>query len=345
MITVDVHAHALVPGADALVAGHPGHRAQQERDARWFGAAAGAVNRAQLSRVGPLLTDIDLRLEAMDRARVDVQVIAPMPFSYPWADADLADRVLAATNEGMAALAASRPDRLVGVGAVALHHPALAVRQLDACVAGLGLRGVQIGTTAGERELDDPALAEFWARAEELGALVIIHPWGCTLGERLAEHYLANTVGNPVETTVALSRLIFSGLLDRHPGLELCAVHGGGYLPTYLGRSDHAWQARPDAHTCAQPPSSYLRRIWFDSLVYTPAGLRALVDAVGTDRVLLGSDYPFDMGVTDPVDRLEAAGLDPAAVAAVAGGNAARLGLAPTAVTPGHGGRTTGARS
>jgi aminocarboxymuconate-semialdehyde decarboxylase len=181
---------------------------------------------------------------------------------------------------------------------------------------------------AGEWELDHPAFADFWTRAEELGALVIIHPWGCTLGERLADHYLANTVGNPVETTVALSRLIFSGLLDRHPGLDVCSVHGGGYLPTYLGRSDHAWHARPDAHICTLPPSSYLRRIWFDSLVYTPTGLRALVDAAGADRVLLGSDYPFDMGVSDPVDRLEAAGLDAATVAAIACGNAARLGLA-----------------
>ena len=326
--TVDVHAHAVVPGVEALVAGHPGHRAAQERDARWFGEAAMAVNRAQLSRVGPLLTDPERRLEAMDAARVDVQVVAPMPIYHPWADADLAERVAAATNEGMAALAAAHPDRLVGIGTVALQHPQLAVRQLDAAVGDLGLRGVQIGTTAGERELDHPALADFWTRAEELGALVIIHPWGCSLGERLADHYLANTVGNPVETTVALSRLIFSGLLDRHPGLDVCSVHGGGYLPTYLGRSDHAWHARPDAHTCTLPPSSYLRRIWFDSLVYTPTGLRVLVDAAGADRVLLGSDYPFDMGVSDPVDRLEAAGLDAATVAAIAGGNAARLGLA-----------------
>jgi aminocarboxymuconate-semialdehyde decarboxylase len=211
------------------------------------------------------------------------------------------------------------------VGTVALQHPDLAVRHLEQCVAELGLRGIQIGTSAGERELDDPALADFWTRAEELRALVLIHPWGCSLGERLADYYLANTVGNPVETTVALSRIVFSGLLDRHPALDVVSVHGGGYLPTYLGRSDHAWHERPDARTCAQPPSSYLPRLWFDSLVYTPAGLRALVEAVGPDRVMLGSDYPFDMGVPDPLDRIEAAGLDEATVAAIAGVNASRL--------------------
>jgi predicted TIM-barrel fold metal-dependent hydrolase len=340
--TVDVHAHAVVPGVESLVADQPGHRAQQQRDARWFGGAAMAVNRAQLSRVGPLLTDVARRFAAMDEARVDVQLVAPMPFYHAWADEHLAERVVTATNEGIAALAGARPDRLVGVGTVALQHPQLAVRQLDAALDDYGLRGVQVGTTAGERELDHPSLAEFWARAEERAAVVIIHPWGCTLGERLADYYLANTVGNPVETTVALSRLIFSGLLDRHPALNIISVHGGGYLPTYLGRSDHAWQTRPDAHACAQPPSSYLRRIWVDSLVYSPAGLGALVAAAGADRVLLGSDYPFDMGVTDPLDRLEAAGLDVATVAAIAGGNAARLGLAPVAAEADPR-RTTGA--
>lgn len=339
---VDVHAHAVVPAAESLAAGHPGHAQQQRRDARWFGEAATAVNRQQLSRLAPLLTDVGRRFEAMDRARVDVQLVAPMPFSYPWADEELAARLFSATNEGMADLAGAHPDRLVGVGTVALHHPELAVRQLEACVGELGLRGIQIGTMAGEWGLDHLALADFWARAEQLGALVIVHPWGCTLGDRLADYYLANTVGNPVETTVALSRLIFSGLLDRHPGLDICLVHGGGYLPTYIGRSDHAWQVRPDAHTCELPPSAYLHRLWFDSLVYSPAGLRSLVDAVGADRVLLGSDYPFDMGVPDPVDRLEAAGLDAATVAAIAGGNAARLGVVSAADKPLRGGRTTG---
>lgn len=323
--TVDVHAHALLPAAEAILAGEPGLLQAQQRDARWFGAAAVAVNRSQLARLGPLLTDVSRRFAAMDAARVDSQVVAPMPLSHAWAGERLAEAFVGATNEGIATLAAAHPERLIGVGTVALQHPDLAVRQLEQCTGELGLRGVQISTTAGERELDDPALADFWARAEQLGAVVVIHPWGCTLGERLADFYLANTVGNPVETTVALSRLIFSGLLDRHPQLDIVSVHGGGYLPTYLGRSDHAWHARADAHACEQPPSTYLRRLWFDSLVYTPSGIRALVDSVGADRVLLGSDYPFDMGVPDPISRLDAAGLPPGSVTAIAGGNAERL--------------------
>jgi aminocarboxymuconate-semialdehyde decarboxylase len=327
-----MHAHVLLPAVEAAVAGEPGLAMQRELDLRSAGAESSAVNAEQLMRLGPLLTDPAERLAAMDRARVDVQVVSPMPLYHYWAEPALAERVTRLTNEGVAALIAAHPQRLAGLGTVPLQHPGLAVTELTRAVDELGLRGVQIGTRAGDRELDDPALADFWARAEELSALVVIHPWGCTLGERLADYYLANTVGNPVETTVAASRMIFSGLLDRHPTLDVCLVHGGGYLPTYLGRSDHAWQARPDAHTCAQLPSSYLRRLWIDSLVYSPAGLRSLVEAAGADRVLLGSDYPFDMGVTDPVDRLESAGLDAATVAAIAGGNAARLGLASTGV-------------
>lgn len=331
--TVDVHAHTRIAAVEELVADHPQQRAQQERDARWFGAAAQATNRDRLGNLGPLLSDVQLRFAEMDKARVDVQVVAPMPFYYPWADPGIATRLVTDTNAGVADLVADHPDRLVGLGTVALQHPRLAAEQLRSAVQDTGLRGVQIGTTAGEQELDHPSLAEFWACAEETGAVVLIHPWGCTLGERLADYYLANTVGNPVETTVALSRIIYSGLLDRHPDLNIVSVHGGGYLPTYLGRSDHAWHVRPDAHTCAEPPSHYLRKLWIDSLVYTPEGLRALVQAAGADRILLGTDYPFDMGVGDPVDRLEAAGLDSLTVAAIAGGNAARLGLIPSPAT------------
>jgi aminocarboxymuconate-semialdehyde decarboxylase len=154
--TVDVHAHAVVPGVEALVAGHPGYLAAQDRDARWFGEAAMAVNRAQLSRVGPLLTDPERRLEAMTAARVDVQVVAPMPIYHPWADADLAERVAAVTNEGIAALAAAHPDRLVGIGTVTLQHPQLAVRQLDAAVGASGCAGCRSGRWRGSGSSTTP---------------------------------------------------------------------------------------------------------------------------------------------------------------------------------------------
>lgn len=320
-----MHAHALQPAVQAVVADQPGLQQQADIDARFFGSESSAVNRTQLARLGPLLVDPASRIAAMDRAQVDVQLVSPMPLYHYWADERLAEHITALTNEGVAGLVAGRPDRFVGLGTVPLQHPGLAVAALDRAVGELGLAGVQIGTSVGGRELADEAHDGFWGRAEELRALVFIHPWGCSLGERLDRYYLSNTVGNPVETTVALSHLIFSGLLDRHPDLRIVAAHGGGYLPTYLGRSDHAWQVRPDARRSVHAPSHYLRRMWFDSLVYTPQALRHLVEAVGGSQVVLGSDYPFDMGVEDPVDRLTATGLDPDDTEAVRGRNAARL--------------------
>ena len=323
--SVDLHAHGLQPAVQALIAGEPGNLRQSELDLRSFGAESSAVNRAQLARLGPLLVDPAQRLAAMDRAGVDVQLVSPMPLYHSWAGEPLARRITALTNEGIGGLVASHPDRLRGLGTVPLQHPELAVAELDRAVSELGLAGVQIGTSVGSRELADDVFADFWARAEELQAVIFVHPWGCSLGDRLDRYYLSNTVGNPVETTVALSHLIFSGLLDRHPGLRIVAAHGGGYLPTYTGRSDHAWRVRPESRRSLHPPSHYLRRIWFDSLVYTPQALRALVEAVGASQVVLGSDYPFDMGVEDPVERLRAAGLSPADELTVRGGNAARL--------------------
>jgi len=149
---------------------------------------------------------------------------------------------------------------------------------------------------------------------------------GCSLGARLRQYYLSNVIGNPTETTVALAHLIFGGVFDRHPGLKLCAAHGGGYFPFYTGRFDHGWRVRPEARTCRHPPSEYLKRIWFDSLVYTPQSLEHLIRRAGAGQVMLGTDFPFDMGVDDPLARLDAvAGLSAGERRAILGGNAARL--------------------
>lgn len=337
---VDVHAHTLVPEVEMVVAGSPGLEAQRALDLRRYGRESAAVNGPMIAARMPRLTDLGVRLDDMAAAGVDAQVVSPSPSQYHyWADADLARHVWRAANRGVAAIVDAEPLRFNGFGLVPLQHPELCVPALEDAVEVCGLAGVEISSYApgtgrgpdGDRtvELSDPRLEPFWSRAAELGAVVFLHPFGCSLDERLDRFYLSNTVAQPAENAVALSHLIFSGVLDRHPGLRVVAAHGGGYLPTFIGRSDHAWQVRPDAHTCRQPPSSYLRRLWFDSLVHTPEALRALVAAVGADRVLLGSDAPFDMGVDDPVARLDAAGLDPHDRDLVAGRTAAGLGLLP----------------
>ncbi|MGW8701304.1 amidohydrolase family protein [Streptomyces eurythermus] len=324
--TVDVHAHVLLPEVEALVAGLPGLAEARALDARRNGPAALAVNGPMVRERVPRMTDPRLRLAAMDAQGVDVQLVSPSPSHYHyWADEDTAEKVYRLANEATAAHCSAAPDRLRGLGLVPLQHPGRAVRALDHALEQ-GLAGVEISSHAPGRDLSDPDYEPFWSRARETGALIFLHPFGCTLDERLDRWYLSNSVGQPVENAVALSHLIFSGVLDRHPGLKLIAAHGGGYLPTHIGRADHAWTTRSDAGAgCAHPPSSYLRRLYFDSLVHDPHVLRELVRVAGADRVLLGSDFPFDMGTEDPVGALRAARLPDTDFHAVRGGNASAL--------------------
>jgi aminocarboxymuconate-semialdehyde decarboxylase len=325
--TYDLHAHCTVPGVRPLVAGQPGLAEEGGRLAAAMGAEALAANAELLAGWVPRLVDADDRLAVMDGMGVDVQAVSPSPGDYHyWADAARAADIVAAVNEGVAALCARHPDRLVGLGSVALQHPASAADQLRHAVGVLGLAGAIVGTHAGGRDFSEVAYEPLWAAAEETGAVLFLHPWECTLGERLARAYLSNVVGNPTETTLALSHLIFGGVLDRFPGLRVVAAHGGGYLPFSPARADHAHRVRADSRGCAEPPSTYLRRLWFDSVVHDPGLLGHLIANVGADRVVLGTDYPFDMGQDDPLGLLDAVpDLAPDARAAIAGGNAAAL--------------------
>ena len=328
MITVDVHAHTIVPEIFPLAAGQPGYRDEQDQQLRTFGRESVERNaRLAAGDYAPLLSDMGSRLKAMDAAGIDIQAVSVIPTQYHyWADRALAGEIVSAVNEHIAAMAREQPDRLVGLATVALQHPDLAAAQLTEAVGRLGLRGVEISTSAAGRDLSDPFFEPFFAAAAELGAFVFIHPWGCSLGERLSSWYLGNIIGQPAETTLALSHLIFGGVLDRHPDLIVCAAHGGGYLPQYIGRADHAYSVRPESAAMKRPPSAYLRQLYFDSLVYTPGTARQLIDAAGAGHVLIGTDYPFDMGVTDPLARLDAVpGLSGEERAAIAGGTAARL--------------------
>jgi aminocarboxymuconate-semialdehyde decarboxylase len=328
-LAIDMHCHVLTPAVEALVAGRPEKLGEADAMLRSMGAASVAHNNAvMLPQATPKLTRIEARLADMDALGIDVQVLSPSPTQYYyWADIDLARQSTATQNENIAALVAAHPDRFAGLGTLALQHPELAVEQLSHAMRDLGLKGVEISTTIAGAELDDPRLATFWRAADELGALVFIHPFGTTLGERAASHYLVNTIGQPLETTLALSHLIFGGVLDRHPGLKIVAAHGGGYLPTYPGRSDHAARVRPEAATSLSTrPSEQLKRIWFDSVVYDTTALRHLIERVGIGQVVMGTDYPFDMGEYDIHELIgQVAGLDESGKAAVLGGNAAKL--------------------
>lgn len=324
----DVHAHLLLPALQAEVERRaPEAFAQaQALEARRNGPESMAASGRMIGERFPRLTDLGARLAAMDEQGVERQWVSPSPSHfYPWAEEQLAVWIASEANRLIAEHVAGAPDRLTGLGLVPLQHPSRILELVDDAVLGRGLAGIEISSFAGDVELSDPRLEPLWTRVEELGAIVFLHPFGCSLDERLDRFYLSNTVGQPVENAVALSHLIFAGVLDRHPGLRLVAAHGGGYLPTAIGRSDHAWRVRPEAHGCVDAPSSYLRRLWFDTVVHDPAGLRHLIEVVGAERVLLGSDFPFDMGPDDPVGFVRSARLEEQVEAAVLGGNASAL--------------------
>jgi aminocarboxymuconate-semialdehyde decarboxylase len=218
-LTVDVHCHAFVPEVEALVKDRPQKLAEPALQVKMMGAASVEYNTCKmLPHAGPRLTGVDLRLEEMDAMSVDIQVVSPTSTQhYYWADVDLAREIVRTTNDRIAALCATHPDRLVALGNIALQHAELSVEQLDYCVTTLGMRGVEISTAVNGLELDHANFARFWARAEELGCLVFIHPFGTSLGERVNRFYLSNLIGQPIETTIALSHLIFGGVLDQHP--------------------------------------------------------------------------------------------------------------------------------
>ncbi|MGY4857254.1 amidohydrolase family protein [Cryobacterium sp. AP23] len=311
-MSTDVHAHLLLPALHAEVERRAPELVAEaaalelRRNGRASLAASGAMIGARI----PRLTEVNARLAAMDEQGIDRQWVSVSPnHFYPWAPEGLAVWVAMETNRLVAEHVAQAPDRLVGLGVVPLQHPSRIVEYLDDAVLGRGLAGVEISSFAGDVELSDARLEPFWTRAEELGCIVFLHPFGCSLDERLDRFYLSNTVGQPTENAVAVSHLIFAGVLDRHPALKIVVAHGGGYLPFAIGRSDRAWRVRPEAHGCEHAPSTYLRRLWFDTVVHDPAMVRSLVESAGADRVLLGSDFPFDMGSDDPVALVREAGL------------------------------------
>ncbi len=320
-----MHAHMAVEAAAAFAGPHvpPDPRAQH------FTEATRILTRKQDADRHGHLTELKLRLATMDEMGIDIQIVSPAPpQSFYTVPPEIGIRTAQLVNDGIAAAVAQRPDRLKAMGTVPLQAGgATAADELARCMGKLGFKGVQILSHVGEQEISDPDFAAFWAKAEALGAVVMVHPAGFTEARRFGRSYFNNVIGNPLDTTMALHNLIFDGVLKRHPALKLIAVHGGGYLPAYSGRIDHAWGARSDSHgDLPQPPTTYLKRVYVDTIVFTPHQLEALVRLFGPERVLLGTDYPYDMGEYDPIGHLaSAASLSPATTAAIAGGNAARL--------------------
>ncbi|MFL6797925.1 MAG: amidohydrolase family protein [Xanthobacteraceae bacterium] len=324
-MTIDIHSHVAIPQASRYVQPHLDMSSIPL--AHFANAETRALSQNQEEDIRSRITGYDERVADLDAMGLDLQVVLPPPnqcfYTLPLEIAVQASRMV---NDGLAEYVARKPDRFIALGTVPLSHGGEAANELERCVKSLGMKGVEILTNVAGKELSDPHFAPFWAKAEQLGALVIIHPNGFTHADRLTRFYFNNVIGNPLETTIALHYLIFDGVLERHPDLKILAVHGGGYLPAYSGRIDHAWGARSDSHgDLPHPPTTYLRKIYFDTVVFTPHQLAELVRLFGADHVIMGTDYPFDMAEYDPIGHVAAVDLDAASMAAIAGGNARKL--------------------
>ncbi|HSQ05524.1 MAG TPA: amidohydrolase family protein [Burkholderiales bacterium] len=273
--SIDVHCHCVIPKALDLL----GLKLEAQR--------------------GPGLGEVGLRrIREMDEQGIDVEAISINPLWYR-AERDLAAEVVKVQNETLTELCAAHPDRFVGFASVALQYPDLAVQQLEHAIRKLGMCGVAVGASCAGDEFSDPKFHPFWAKAEALGILVFIHPQSTPeLNQRFKGNgWLSNVIGNPLDTTIALSHLIFEGTLDRFPGLKICSAHGGGFLPSYAARSDHGCRVAPEQCNpnirLRKKPTEYLRQMYFDSLVFTSEALRHLVAEVGSSQIVIGTDHPI----------------------------------------------------
>src|SRR5436305_13180361 len=305
--TIDVHAHCIVPDA-AKVINHP------------------------LEAPALLWSNVGDRIAPMDKSGVDVEALSINPFWYR-AERDAAAELIRIQNETLTEFCAAQPDRFVAFATAALQFPDLAAEQVEHAVKKLGFRGVGVAGSVAGQELANPKFHPFWAKCEELGVLVFMHPLGTRELEpsgRLAGNaLLTNTIGNPLETTIALSHMSFEGTLDRFPGLKICAAHGGGFLPSYANRSDAVMTTFPNrvGPLPKKKPTQYLKdgQLYFDSIMFTPEGLRHLIAEIGPDKVVIGTDYPFPWNRV-PVDHiLSTPVLSDDDKIAILGGTAAKL--------------------
>lgn len=273
---------------------------------------------------------VEQRLKEMDAMAIDMEILSINPFWYG-KDRDTAAEIVRVQNDKLAELCASKPQRFGAFASLTLQFPDLAVQQLQTAIGKQGLRGAAIGASVLGEDFSDPKFHPVWAKAEELGAVLFIHPQSTPeLAKRFKGNgWLSNTIGNPLDTTIALQHLIFEGTLDRFPGLKILAAHGGGYLGSYAARSDHACFVSPQncnpGITLKKQPSEYLNQLHFDAMVFTPEGLRHLVAQVGASQIVLGTDHPIPWE-QHPVDHVFATTtLSDQQKAAILGGNAARL--------------------
>lgn len=303
MRSIDIHAH-LTPQCfwRATENGGDWHTIKREQDAKGSEVAIVGGHRQMLpprARWTP-----EERLADMDSLGVDVHVVSPYVGFYNYAlPAEVARATAQAINDEIADMARTRPERFAGLGTLPMQDPKAAIAELERCVVKLGLKGAEINDHINGRTLEEPEFRPFWKAVEQMGACIFFHQAGETLvAARSTRYHLPNTIGNLADRAVTFATLVFGGVMDAHPDLKIVLGHGGGYTCYGIGRMDHGWQVRSEARVnITQPPSAYLRRFYYDCIVYTEPALRYLIDTVGADRVVFGTDWPYDMALDWPV--------------------------------------------
>lgn len=323
---IDIHAHVLPEETARQMQGI--HRADApiiEHGADFDTLVVGPLRYPKFPRGG---YDTATRLEAMAASGVDAQAVSQVPQTFLYRlDPKIGIEFSKAQNEGLAKLAKENPGKFYPLASVPLQDGEAAAAELERAVTQLGLSGVETATNVAGKNLDDPSLEPFFAKLSELGCAWLIHPDSVAAMDRLGKYYLNNFIGNPLDTTIAVASLIFGGVFERYPNLTLCTCHAGGFVPYQYGRFDHGYGERDEAKVVIKKrPSEYLKHVNFDIITHSKPALEYLVQTFGPDHVMLGTDYPFDMGVVDPVGLIESIeSTDAAGKAKIAGGNAAKL--------------------
>lgn len=332
--TIDIHTHFIPPSLEEEAPRHPawGAHIEERDDQKWVvheqGFAYPMFDTFLAGRA---------KLEDMDGRDIDISLLSLSPtLFYYWIGDSDARFFVRMANEELADITASSDGRLLGLAALPMQEPSAATKELRYAVEDLGLLGAQIGSSIEDRQLDADEFSPVWEAADDLGVPMILHPYYVGPRPGLEDYYLTNIFFNPMDTALAASRLIFSGLFDRFPGLRIVLVHAGGFLPYQLGRLDHGWRVRTEPkERISKPPSEYLHHFYFDTITHNDEALAWLAEFVGDDRVLLGTDLPFDMGDMDPVSRIERALTSEESKDRVAGANAMKLfGLAQRLSNP-----------
>ena len=271
--------------------------------------------------------DIAHRLRDMDAAGVDVQVLSATPQTYLYNLGDELSPVLAAIqNDQIAKHVAAYPTRFMGIGTLPIAQPQGAADELRRAMTKLGLRGAMIASNIQGRYLDDPGFEPLWATAEELGAFMFIHPNNVAAADRLKPYYLTNLIGNPLDTTIGAASLIFGGVMDRYPKLKIVLAHGGGFTPYQAARWEHGWKVRPEPKkNVKEQPKGIAKRFIYDTILHSDKTLEAMIGLVGSDHVVLGSDYPYDMAMLDCVAHVRSLNIPDVDKTAILGGHAETL--------------------